>query len=295
MTALEVLSTIRAMKRQEKRYVSKDYLKNWQFEIDHDQSKVAPGRFDPVNKECRFRMVGWCYQVVDFCKFSRDTVAIAMNYLDRFLSTTVGTSTTSDRRSFQLAVLACLYTAIKTHEPQALEPKAISDLSRGNYTELEVTEMEFKILTALRWHLNPPTPLSFTQLFLSIIPEKFMTEKERSIVLETAKYQTEVAVEDYSFVSYNPSCIALASIANGLKGRNNEKVYKLMLTLSNALGFDMYSESFILCKDTLWVALNKLSEHQRNQLNQDSSTVPKAIESTNAGTGSPRSIVNTSR
>mmetsp|Transcript_34041 Transcript_34041/g.81834 ORF Transcript_34041/g.81834 Transcript_34041/m.81834 type:complete len:103 (+) Transcript_34041:2860-3168(+) len=30
----------------------------------------------PVDEDCRVKMCEWCYQVVDFCKFRRETVGI---------------------------------------------------------------------------------------------------------------------------------------------------------------------------------------------------------------------------
>jgi hypothetical protein len=161
-------------------------------------------------------MAEWCYQVVDFCKFKRETVAISMSYLDRYLMTENGRPVLLNRKLFQLAAMTCLYTAIKIHEPEAMEPKVIAGLSRGTYTVEQVCEMEMSILTNIQWRMNPPTALAFVHHFLSMIPAVAMKESDRQAALELIKFQTELAVNEYCFVGVNASTIAYASVANAL-------------------------------------------------------------------------------
>jgi Cyclin, N-terminal domain/Cyclin, C-terminal domain len=208
----EVIATLEAMRRQEVKIYrcKKDiYLSNSQL------SNFLPLDNVPVDESCRSRMIEWCYQVVDFCKFSRETVAIAVNYLDRY--TQCSSETRNDRSLFQLASMTCLYTAIKVHEPQAMEPEALSKLSRGVFSKQEVIDMESKILTALQWQMNPPTAHSFVQLFLEVMPESIIAHAERDAVVELSKFQTELAISDPLFLATNPSTIALAAFSNSLK------------------------------------------------------------------------------
>mmetsp|Transcript_27578 Transcript_27578/g.40731 ORF Transcript_27578/g.40731 Transcript_27578/m.40731 type:complete len:297 (+) Transcript_27578:163-1053(+) len=296
MKAKEIIYTIRAMKSQEAGYLSEDYLQMLQDRHENhfkNSNALDPGE-PAVDKECRFRMVGWCYQVVDFCEFSRDTVAISINYLDRFMSTFAGCHARTDRRTFQLAAMTCLYTAIKIHEPQALEPKVISELSRGSYTEEEITDMEREILEAMQWRMNPPTPLSFIQAFLSIIPDNVMKEIDREAVTETAKYQTQLAVLDYHFLSCSPSSIAIAALVNAAQGMKNEHFDKTLQTISKALRMDINSQDDIKCRNRLWGALHELPHSLSNKLIPQSSTVSKTIGSTIVG-HSPRAIISRSR
>ena len=92
-----------------------------------------------VDEICRFKMCEWSFQIVDFCKFHRESVDIAMNYLDRFLLTKVGQAALQDRNVYQLVAMTCLYSAIKIHERQALSPAVVSQLSRGVYTAEQAT------------------------------------------------------------------------------------------------------------------------------------------------------------
>lgn len=208
----EVIATLEVMRRQEEQiyrckkgiYLSNSHMLN-----------LLPLDQVPVDESCRSRMIEWCYQVVDFCKFSRETVAIAINYLDRY--TQCSLQTRNDRKLFQLASITCLYTATKVHEPQVIEPEALSKLSRGVFSTQEVVDMEREILTALKWQVNPPTAQSFVHLFLEVLPESIIGPTERDAIVELSKFQTELAISDPLFVATNPSTIALAAFSNSLK------------------------------------------------------------------------------
>lgn len=147
----DVTSTIEAMRHQEESYCASDYLIN--EALPQRQRTKAKENFesdDPIDGECRSRMVQWCYQIVDFCKFNRDTVAVAMNYLDRYMSTEQGAEALRSRTRFQLAVMTCLYTAIKIHEPEAMAPCVIAGLSRNKFSVQEVEDMERELINALQ-------------------------------------------------------------------------------------------------------------------------------------------------
>lgn len=170
-----------------------------------------------VDDDCRTKMVTWSYQVVDFCKFSRESVEISLSYLDRFLLTPPGLAALQDRSVFQLAAMASLYTAVKIHEPEAMDPKLVSQLSRGTYSPEDVEEMERVILQALQWRVNPPTALSFVREFYNLIPAEAMSETARSISYDITKFQTELAVSESDFVWVKPSVTAYCSLMISLE------------------------------------------------------------------------------
>jgi len=291
METVGIFSTISALKRQEQSYLSKDYLHCFRDQTEHQyQNEGAIDSTKPVDQEFRFRMVNWCYQIVEFCKFCRDTVAISTNYLDRFLSTTEGIDARKDRKIFQLASMTCLYTAIKTHEVEAINPAFISDLSKGNYTEEQVVDMERKIIMSLRWRLNPPTPCSFARQFLSIIPDKTMSRSEKSAAMKLAKYQTELSVGEYHFLSYDASCIALASLANAMQATRRGYLQHILQTISKIADIDISSRAFIKCRENLRIALNKTQHRQESHSIPKPSTVNKNTGSTITIHNSPRGV-----
>eukprot|EP00549_Striatella_unipunctata_P005842 CAMPEP_0118690654 /NCGR_PEP_ID=MMETSP0800-20121206/10238_1 /TAXON_ID=210618 ORGANISM="Striatella unipunctata, Strain CCMP2910" /NCGR_SAMPLE_ID=MMETSP0800 /ASSEMBLY_ACC=CAM_ASM_000638 /LENGTH=275 /DNA_ID=CAMNT_0006588333 /DNA_START=53 /DNA_END=877 /DNA_ORIENTATION=+ len=182
--------------------------------VDYIQAGLDKGI--SVDATCRDKLASWCYQVIDYCKFNRDTMSISMSYLDRFLGTKSGTICLSDPREYQLAAITTLYMAIKVQEPVEVDTSLLSDLSRGSYGAIEFANMESRILSALQWYLNGPTPVTFVKYFLSLLP-KIVHSKVRSSLLDYARFQTELAVSDYFLsVRCKPSVLALAAIRNSL-------------------------------------------------------------------------------
>eukprot|EP00980_Cylindrotheca_fusiformis_P024233 scaffold11675_cov123-Cylindrotheca_fusiformis.AAC.2 len=173
----------------------------------------------PVDEDCRVKMCEWCYQVVDFCKFRRETVGIGMSYLDRYLCSKKGRRSLSDRKEYQLVAMTCLYIAIKIHEPLEMETSLLADLSRGCYTEMEFANMEQKILEALVWRVGGPTPLSFAQNLLLFLPDTIHSSV-RGAIFDYARYQTELAIADHYFVKLRPSVVGMAAVLNAMEGIN---------------------------------------------------------------------------
>jgi hypothetical protein len=180
-----------------------------------DSDSILSTASQIVDEESRIKMCEWCYQVVDFCKFRRETVGIGMSYLDRYISTPQGRLALTDRKFYQLAAMTSLYMAIKIHEPLEMETSLLADLSRGVYTDLQIAEMERKILDGLEWRLAGPTPLTFIQHFMALLDVDL---RVKGAIMDYARYQVELAVSSLDLVPRRPSEIALAAILNAMEG-----------------------------------------------------------------------------
>ena len=195
--------------QEENEYQVVDYLK-----ANEELRKKAA---KPVDEDCRVKMCEWCYQVVDFCKFRRETVGIGMSYLDRYLCSEKGKNALGDRKEYQLVAMTCLYIAIKLHEPLEMETSLLADLSRGCYTEMEFANMEKKILEALIWRVNGPTALGFVQHYLLFLPESVHSAVVLA-VWDYARHQTELAISEHAFVKMKPSVVGMAALLNAMEG-----------------------------------------------------------------------------
>jgi hypothetical protein len=93
--------------------------------VYHCQDYLSISSCEVTADDCR-KLVNWCFSIVNICMFQRETVAIAMNLLDRYLSipSEFGSECIQDRREFQLLALSCLYIAIKTNERSIQQPDA---------------------------------------------------------------------------------------------------------------------------------------------------------------------------
>jgi Cyclin, N-terminal domain/Cyclin, C-terminal domain len=236
-------STLQAMRRQETSgYAKRDFL-HLRDDVDSDGGCSSID----IDVDCRDKMCDWSHQIVDFCKFSRESVEIAMSLLDRFLLTPAGTTALRDRTVYQLASMTCLYTAIKVHERQALNPSVVSQLSRGTYSAEQIEATEATILTALQWRVNPPTALSFVREFLStMLPE--MSEETASI-LALACAQTERAVAHYGFIAVPASTIAYGALLNALETSNvmhKDAIQYIGQVLAQVLDLDIKQAEAVL-------------------------------------------------
>lgn len=249
----EVMATIDAMHEQEAKYMPSDYL----FQSSPQQTAAA-GPQHAVDIDCRSKMVSWCYQVVDFCKFQRETVSIAINYLDRYMSSPASRRAHTDRKVFQLLAMTCLYTAVKIHEPEAMDPKLVSTLSRGTYTPQEVEKMEAEILGVIEWRMNPPTALSFVRHFLELMPSNFLTTAQRETAYELSKFQTELSVSEYDFLKVRPSVIGYSALVNALEsiGLDEKLVARISFGLSEAAHIDMHTDKIFEVQNWLYQAVS---------------------------------------
>lgn len=187
--------------------------------------------------DCRTKAVMWCYQLVDFCSFNRETVAIAMNIFDRFILSTKGARAKTNRSTYQLAAMTALYTAVKVHEPEAMEPLLIANISGGNFNEQEIETMEAEMLQGVLWRVNPPTALAFVRLCLDLIDEDDLQGNTRQSIYEMVKVQTELAVFNHGFIAINPSILAYCCLMNVIAqiGIHELSVHSVWGTLTHVL------------------------------------------------------------
>ena len=232
-----VLSMIHAMQRTEQSYKPVDYFHRFQEKqsLSSPSSLPTPSVNGSVDVDCRATMCEWCFQIVDHCQFQRESVSIAMNLLDRFLSSDpMGESILRDRGLYQLAAMACLYTTVKIHEPLAISSANMAGLSKGVYTKEQIETMESTVLRTIQWRIHPATPMTFCHYMCELLsPARSLlstdsTVKEiagqigglddvtRETLIELSKMQTELAVREFDLCLGEASSIAFAAIMNAI-------------------------------------------------------------------------------
>ncbi len=206
----QTLETIHAMRRQEEiAYSVSDYLSCLpETNAAHDA---------PVDATCRHVMAKWCNEIADFCEYKRETVAIALNCLDRFMTSPSGHEVLLDRNQYQLAAMTALYSSVKVHEQEAMDPRLVSNLSRGVHSAEAVEAMESKMLNAIQWRINPPTAMSFMRSMIDLIPDHLMNSCEKETIADITKFQIELAVNEYKFCTVNASSISFACALNAME------------------------------------------------------------------------------
>mmetsp|Transcript_23586 Transcript_23586/g.27282 ORF Transcript_23586/g.27282 Transcript_23586/m.27282 type:complete len:371 (+) Transcript_23586:94-1206(+) len=241
----EVVDRFVVMKCQEEStYLCSDYLLH------------VPASISTIDPLCRLKMTRWCYQVIDFIKFNRETVSIAMSYIDRFLCSKSprAQQVIHSRKEYKLAVMTALYMAIKINEEVIMDMNLLTELSRGSYTLEDFKQMETDILFCLNWRVNGPSVLSFVEHLLALMKyEHNKLGDQRNDyqpihydrLMQITQFEVELSVGEYKLMTQKPSVIAAAAILNSIDITHNVEaraIYReIMFNLLSLLQVDLSS------------------------------------------------------
>jgi hypothetical protein len=185
---------------------------------------LHPSEPNMITADDRRKLVDWCYSVVDHCQLSRETVASAMDMVDRFLSMPsnsldaawVSDEALRDQSQFQLLTITALYSSIKVHERVALSSDLFAEIICSQaYNTKEIEDMERILLSGLSWRCHSPTARQIGLSILSLLlPYVDIPEETWGFLIDEMKYLTELAVRDYYFAFERTSTIALAAVFN---------------------------------------------------------------------------------
>ena len=172
-------------------------------------------RQQDITDSMRAILVDWLVEVSEEYKLSNETLHLAVNYTDRFLS-----NMSVLRGKLQLVGTASIYLASKYEEitpPDIAEFVYITD---DTYTRKQVLRMEHIILKVLEFRLSAPTANWFLQYFLRYISAATRSttatttcNKAQRRIGHLAAYAAELALIDGErFLAYVPSQIASAAL-----------------------------------------------------------------------------------
>ena len=276
------------MLEQELQYRSEHYLNN---------AVVTRAKAAHRSRVCR-----WIFDTISCARLPRVTAIVAISYLDRFLSCSCSSSSSSprakkalmDRKEYQLVAMTCLYLAIKIHEPKMMDAETISSLSRGIHTGQDILACERELLTSLRCKVNDVTPLHFTSRMLNLLPQDLPESRKKTLhELCEASLQQQIllAIEDYGFVIVRRSSIAIAAMTNSLDNvpqdiLSSQEKRQYLQVLSDAFGFDIATSPLV----------NDVAGRLRLNMNTSSppssSSPSKSINGKASSTHKPKQVIN---
>eukprot|EP00574_Skeletonema_japonicum_P003108 CAMPEP_0201724932 /NCGR_PEP_ID=MMETSP0593-20130828/8493_1 /ASSEMBLY_ACC=CAM_ASM_000672 /TAXON_ID=267983 /ORGANISM="Skeletonema japonicum, Strain CCMP2506" /LENGTH=326 /DNA_ID=CAMNT_0048216237 /DNA_START=64 /DNA_END=1044 /DNA_ORIENTATION=+ len=203
-----------------------------------------------ITADDRKKLVNWCYGVVDHCQYSRETVASAMEMVDRFLAIPSNSADAAqvcnealrDQSKFQLLTIAALYISIKVNERVALSSELFSEICSQTYTAKEIEITEGILLNGLSWRCHAPTTHQVGLSILSLIlPYVDISEVTWGFIMDDMKYLTELAVQDYYFSTQRASSTALAAILNTISDtstKEGREVLRFLRVIMECFDFD---------------------------------------------------------
>lgn len=184
---------------------------------------------DGMNETWREKIVTWFNQLGENFMMSSETLSVATNYLDRYLSLkSVGSV------NFQLVSIASIFLASKVEEPKPFRTSDFVAMSDKIFSASDLRLMELELLCTLKWHLHPPTVTEFVHLLLLIFDddddddgEQCVSSSRQYLNMEPSERQQQIAEHalryadltriDSDFLKYPTSMIAVASVICALK------------------------------------------------------------------------------
>jgi hypothetical protein len=220
------------IQKEQSAYSCNDYLRAY------DSSDI-------ITAEDRQLLVDWCFAIIDVCNFQRETVSIAMNMFDHFLSIQSIESIVAlqNQSELQLVAVSSLYIATKTNERVAFSSEFLANISRGRYTVQEIEVVEKIILKGLSWRINGPTVLQMAMYILSLMNvSRFLDQDSKDALINEVKHLTAIAVRDYDLFIQRPSTVALTILFRSFQKLAYEERVELfigLLPLLQEFDFDM--------------------------------------------------------
>ena len=153
-----------------------------------------------LSSSIRSILVDWMVEVS--CKFrlNDDTLFLAVNMLDRFLSSKIVKVT-----EFQLVGAACLLTASKNEEIYPRKAKDFVNMAQGAFIEDDLIKKEKELLIALDFEVLTVTAWNLLGMFSLLF--SLSGEEKR-----TANYYLHICLMDSQLVAIKPNLIAAAAL-----------------------------------------------------------------------------------
>lgn len=145
-------------------------------------------------------LVDWLIEVHTRFHLLPETLFLAVNIIDRFLSTKV---VQLDR--LQLVGVTAMFIASKYEEVLSPHVANFRHVADDGFTEDEILVAERYVLTALNYDLSYPNPMNFLRRISKADNYDIQTRT-------LGKYLMEISLLDHRFMNYLPSHVAAASM-----------------------------------------------------------------------------------
>jgi len=168
------------------------------------KNRAKPGymkRQQDITSSMRCILVDWLVEVSEEYKLHRETLFLAVNYIDRFLS-----KISVLRGKLQLVGAASMFLAAKYEEIYPPDVSEFAYITDDTYTKQQVLRMEHLILKVLAFDVAVPTTNWFCEAYVKACDGD---EKLKSLAMFLAEL-TLIDMETY--LKYTPSIIAASSL-----------------------------------------------------------------------------------
>ncbi|KAL2067372.1 hypothetical protein VTL71DRAFT_1797 [Oculimacula yallundae] len=175
-----------------------EYLKK--LEVDTKPNAEYMEHQEDLEWKMRGILVDWLIEVHTRFHLLPETLFLAVNIIDRFLSTKV---VQLDR--LQLVGVTAMFIASKYEEVLSPHVANFRHVADDGFSEAEILSAERYVLTALNYDLSYPNPMNFLRRISKADNYDIQTRT-------LGKYLMEISLLDHRFMEYLPSHIAAAAM-----------------------------------------------------------------------------------
>jgi len=159
-----------------------------------------------ITSSMRSILIDWLVEVSEEYKLNTETLYLAVNYTDRFLS-----QMSVLRGKLQLVGTASMYIAAKYEEISPPDVNEFVYITDDTYTKKQVLRMEHLLLKVLDFRMNTPTTNNFLTHYLRFLKMNGLIVCNK--VNNLARYLIELTlIESDTFLNFLPSQIAASAI-----------------------------------------------------------------------------------
>jgi hypothetical protein len=242
------------------------------MESDDDDGSAVPPLDNEIDTLCREKMCEWAYRVVDHFHASREIVASAFSYLDRFVD-----RCSCDRAAFKLCAMTSVYMATKVFNSREISMSSLADLSRGEFDMAHISEMEGIILQTLDWRMHPPTTQCFINHLHALVP--LPTGPVTRAIFQRATFFAELSLFDYCFVTQSKSAIAIAALMNAMEGMEGTvtrtEQEQFTRTIKDMVDLEHSKELIDSIRNRLWYVYSQSAQYHEDDVLPSLQKVPR--------------------
>jgi cyclin-A len=192
--------------------VAPDYLERAQEEVDEGKRAI---------------LVDWLVEVVEEYRLMPETLFMAVQYVDRYLS-----AVPVSRAELQLVGIAAMVLAGKMEEIWMPSLDDFINISDNTYSREAIIDMEARIAVRLGFRLKAATAKTFMHRFLRAAGAA-RGDNQTALV----KYLAEITLPETRFLAFRPSVVCAAAV---LVARRIERIEpEWSPTLRAVTGYDL--------------------------------------------------------
>uniref|UniRef100_A0A1I7T847 Cyclin N-terminal domain-containing protein n=1 Tax=Caenorhabditis tropicalis TaxID=1561998 RepID=A0A1I7T847_9PELO len=212
----------------------------------------------------RCLLVDWMMEVCESEELHRETFHLAVDYVDRFLESSIEECS---RVTFQLVGTAALFIAAKYEEIYPPKCDDFAKLTDGAFSCENIREMEVLIVKAIGWSLSPITSIQWLSTYLQLLgtgkKEKDENFEENNMYVPEflrSEYIEMCKVLDYLLFEIDSFNYTYRTIAAAVLFVN----YEPTSAVEQATGFMYEHEQLQKVIDYVRPVCRVFSEHARN-------------------------------